>query len=68
MSTKMKAWVKAAGIRAVKTFAQTFASFVTVGLTIDEINWRYAFGCAIVAAVYSLATSFAGLPELKNVE
>ena len=64
----MKKWIKAAGIRAIKTFAQTFASFITVGLAVCQIDWKYAVSCAFVAGVYSLATSIAGLPELKNGE
>ena len=64
----MKKWIKAAGIRAIKTFAQTFVSFITVGLAVSQIDWKYAVSCAVVAGVYSLATSVAGLPELKNGE
>lgn len=68
MNEKVKKWLKAAGVRAVKTFAQTFASFITVGLAFSQIDWRYAISCAAVAGVYSVAMSFAGLPELKNGE
>ena len=64
----MKKWIKAAGIRAIKTFAQTFVSFITVGLAVSQIDWKYDVSCAVVAGVYSLATSVAGLPELKNGE
>lgn len=61
-------WAKAAGVRAIKTFAQSFGSFITVGLAIKEIDWQYAASCAVVAGVYSLVTSIAGLPELKEEE
>lgn len=61
-------WIKAAGVRAIKTFAQTFLSFITVGMAIKEIDWIYALSCATVALIYSLITSIAGLPELKEDE
>jgi len=63
MTNKEKRWIKAAGIRAVKTFAQSLASMVTVGAAIDEINWPYITAVAATAAVLSVLTSIAGLPE-----
>lgn len=62
----IKKWFKAAGIRAIKTFAQTFLSFITVGATVHEIDWVYALSCGLVALIYSLVTSLAGLPEVKE--
>lgn len=62
----MKNWLKAAGIRAVKTFAQTAASLITVGATVGEIDWLVVFSSAAVAMIYSLLTSAAGLPEVKE--
>ncbi|MBO5210458.1 MAG: hypothetical protein J6B22_03775 [Clostridia bacterium] len=59
-------WLKAAGIRAVKTFAQTAASLVTVGALISEINWTMVLSASAVAFIYSILTSFAGLPEIKE--
>ena len=64
----MKKWIKAAGIRALKTFAQTALSLITVGAAISDVDWLYVLSCAAVALVYSLLTSIAGLPELKNNE
>ena len=61
-----KVWLRAAGIRAIKTFAQSFASMLTVGAAINEIDWKYVASVAVVSAVYSLATSLAGLPEVQN--
>lgn len=61
-----KEWLRAAGIRAIKTFAQSFASMLTVGAAINEIDWKYVASVAVVSAVYSLATSLAGLPEVQN--
>lgn len=62
---KVKQWLAKAGIRALKTFAQTAASLVTVGAVASEINWGTVFSTAAVAAVYSIFTSLAGLPEIK---
>ncbi len=58
-------WLKAAGVRAVKTFAQTAASLVTVGALISEINWTMVLSVSAVAFIYSLLTSLGGLPEIK---
>lgn len=61
----MKVWLRAAGIRALKTFAQAMAAGLTVGASIGELDWGYLASCALVAAAYSLLTSIAGLPEVK---
>ena len=63
---KTKAWLKAALVRAVKTFAQVFTSFITVGLAISEINWGYIASVSAVAFVLSIMTSLAGLPEVTE--
>lgn len=61
-----KQWLKAAGIRAVKTFAQTAVATITVGSAISDINWLNVLSISALAAVCSLLTSVAGLPELKG--
>lgn len=58
-------WLKAAGVRAVKTFAQTAASLVTVGAVITDIDWLTVISASAVAFIYSVLTSLAGLPEIK---
>ena len=63
MSEKTKKWIAAAAIRAVRTFAQTACGLLTVGLAIDEIEWLQVLSVATVAAIYSVLTSMAGLPE-----
>lgn len=62
----MKEWIIKAGIRAIKTFAQTLLGFMAVGLAMSEIQWGYALSVSTVALIASLLTSIAGLPELKN--
>ena len=64
----MKEWIIKAGIRAIKTFAQTLLGFMAVGLAINEIPWGYALSVSTVALIASLLTSIAGLPELKTSE
>lgn len=59
-------WLKAAGMRAVKTMAQTALSLFTVGQVISEVDWKMIVSASIVAGIYSLLTSVAGLPELKE--
>jgi len=62
----MKKWIKAAGIRALKTFAQTAVSMLTVGQAMIEINWQNVLSISAVAGVISILTSIAGLPEVKE--
>lgn len=63
-----KKWWKAAGIRAVKTFAQTMVGSIAVGAAISEIAWPYVLSVSAVAALLSLLTSVAGLPEVDGGE
>ena len=66
MSDKTKIWFKAAGIRAVKTLAQTAVAMIGVGATIGSVDWLTVISTAGVAAILSLLTSVAGLPEIKE--
>lgn len=66
MSEKTKKWIKAAGIRAIKTVAQTFLASVGTAAAIGEVNWVYAGSASALAGILSLATSVAGLPELEG--
>lgn len=60
-------WWKAAGVRALKTFAQTAVALIpTTALLISEVNWKVVASAAALAGVLSLLTSLAGLPELRN--
>lgn len=60
-----KKWWKAAGIRAIKTFAQTMIGSIAVGAAISEVAWIYVLSVSFVAALLSLLTSIAGIPEEK---
>lgn len=61
-----KAWLYRAGVRALKTVAQTALGFITVGMAIQDVDWKNVASVAIVAGIYSLITSLAGLPELDE--
>ena len=60
-----KQWFKAAGIRAVKTMAQTAVSMLTVGQAVLDVNWVNVLSVSAVAGVISMLTSVAGLPEVE---
>jgi len=62
-----KKWWKAAGVRAIKTIAQTAVSLITVGSALIQIDWLTVGSVSLVAGIYSLLTSLAGLPELEGV-
>jgi hypothetical protein len=59
-------WLKAAGIRAIKTFAQTALSMLTIGQAVIDINWLNVLSVSAVAALISILTSVAGLPEVED--
>ena len=66
VSVDTKKWMKSAGIRAVKTMAQTAVSIVAVGNTVATDDWKLAVSSAVVAGVVSLLTSVAGIPEVED--
>ena len=56
-------WMKAAGIRALKTFCQTAVAMLPASAMITEVGWEAVFGTAALAGVASMLTSLAGIPE-----
>ncbi len=60
-----KNWMKAAGVRAVKTVAQTAAATIGTSAAMGEVNWLMVGSSALLAGILSLLTSVAGLPEVK---
>lgn len=66
MSEKTKKWLKAAGIRAVKTMAQTAVALLPAAATITQVDWLTVIGTAALAGVASVITSVAGLPEVEE--
>ena len=61
-----KEWWRAAGIRAIKTVAQTAISTIGVSTIMSDLNWTIVLSASALAGVLSLLTSFAGLPELEE--
>ena len=66
MNTKTKKWIKAAGMRAIKTIAQTAIATVGTAAVLSEVNWSAVVSASVLAGVLSLLTSVAGLPEVKE--
>lgn len=64
--TNWKAWLKAAGIRAIKTVAQTAVAIIGTATVLGEVNWLMVGSAAVLAGVLSLLTSIAGLPEVDK--
>lgn len=61
-----KEWLKCAGIRAVKTMAQTSVSMLTVGQAVMDVNWLNVLSISVTAGIISILTSIAGLPEVEQ--
>ena len=61
-----KNWIKAAGIRALKTVAQTAVATIGTCAVLSEVNWITVGSAAVLAGILSLLTSLAGLPELEK--
>lgn len=63
---KIKTWIKAAGVRAIKTVAQTAIATIGTSVVMSEVNWAVVASAAALAGLLSLLTSVAGLPEIKT--
>ncbi len=66
--TNWKTWLHAAGIRALKTVAQTAVATIGTSAAFSEVNWLMVGSASLLAGVLSLLTSVAGLPEVQNAE
>lgn len=66
--TNHRMWLKSAGVRAIKTVAQTAAAMISTATFIEEVGWQMVISASVLAGVYSLLTSLAGIPEVKEEE
>ena len=68
MSDKIKKWLKAAGLRAIRTIAQTAVATIGTSAVIGDVDWLMVGSASLLAGILSLLTSIAGLPEVKTEE
>lgn len=66
MKSYWKEWLKAAGIRAIKTVAQTAVSMIGIGAAMSEVDWIKVGSVSLVAGILSLLTSLGGIPEVPK--
>lgn len=65
VSVDTKKWLKKAGVRAVKTMAQTFVATVGTATVMGAVDWKMVLSASVLAGVLSVATSIAGIPEVE---
>ena len=66
MKNNFKKWVKCAGIRSIKTVAQSAIATIGTSAVLDEVNWLVVLSASALAGILSILTSIAGLPEVKE--
>ena len=64
LSTKTKKWLKAAGVRSIKTIAQTSVGVIGASTVMSTVDWKIVVSSAVLAGIVSILTSVAGLPEV----
>lgn len=68
VSVDTKKWLKKAGVRAVKTMAQTFVATVGTATVMGAVDWKMVLSASVLAGILSIATSVAGIPEVEAGE
>ena len=66
VSVDTKKWIKAAGIRAVKTIAQATIAGIGTAAALGQVDWKYVVSASVLAGVISILTSIAGIPEVDS--
>ena len=65
MKNNFKEWIKCAGMRAIKTVAQTAVALIGVGTVMSDVDWLMVASASLLSGILSILTSIAGLPEVK---
>lgn len=65
MMKNLRTWLKAAGIRAIKTVAQTAVAMIGTSVVVSDVNWVAVVSASALAGALSILTSVAGLPEVE---
>lgn len=68
MKARFKEWIKAAGIRAIRTVAQTAIATIGTAVAMGDVDWLFVLSTSALAGILSLLMSIAGLPELEKDE
>lgn len=68
VSVNTKEWIKKAGVRAIKTIAQTFVATVGTSTVMGAVDWKMVLSASVLAGILSIATSVAGIPEVEAEE
>lgn len=68
LSEKAKKWIKAAGVRAIKTVAQTAVATIGTAAVLGAVDWKMVISASLLSGVLSVLTSVAGLPEIAEQE
>lgn len=68
MKRNWKMWFKAAGIRSIKTIAQSAIATIGTSVAMGDVNWLMVGSASLLAGILSILTSVAGLPEIKDSE
>lgn len=66
MKNKTKKWINAAGVRAIKTVAQTAVSLISVGTIMSDVDWLMVISASMLSGILSILTSLAGIPEVEE--
>lgn len=66
VSVDTQKWLKAAGIRAVKTMAQTAVAVIGTGAVLSAVDWKMVLSASVVSGIVSILTSVAGIPEVEG--
>lgn len=68
VSVDTKQWIKKAGVRAVKTMAQTFVAMIGTATVMGAVDWQMVLSASVLAGILSVATSVAGIPEVEETK